>query len=486
MLQLQKKLMLSQYSELYNIIVPKDNLLRKIKELVDFSFVYQELKNEYCIDNGRNAIDPIIMFKYLLLKTIYDVSDVDVVERSRYDMSFKYFLDITPEESVINESSLTKFRRQRLKNTNLIDLLINKTMAIAIEKGIIKSKSIIVDSTHTKSRYNQKSPVEMLKEVSKNLRKSVYAVDEGMREKFPEKINSGVLEEEIKYCEELINIIESNEKIASFPGIKSKLNLLKEKIDDDIENIKASKDEDAKVGHKTAGSSFFGYKTHMAMTEERIITGAIVTTGEKNDGKQLEELVRKSKEAGIDVTTIIGDGAYSEKGNIEYSKENKIELISKLSKTVTHGNSRTSGNFDFNKDAGMYVCKAGHLSIRKAVNGKKKRMKTGQEMVETYFFDVEKCKNCPQREGCYRPESKTKTYSVTISSNTHQEQKEFQETEYFKMKAKERYKIEAKNSELKHSHGYDVASSSGLFGMEMQGALAIFTVNLKRILTLMN
>ena len=27
------------------------------------------------------------------------------------------------------------------------------------------------------------------------------------------------------------------------------------------------------------------------MTEERIITGAIVTTGEKNDGKQLEELV---------------------------------------------------------------------------------------------------------------------------------------------------------------------------------------------------
>lgn len=486
MLQIQKKLMLSQYSELYNIIIPKDNLLRKIKELIDFSFVYEELRNEYCIDNGRNAIDPVIMFKYLLLKTIYDVSDVDVVERSRYDMSFKYFLDITPEESVINESSLTKFRRQRLKNSNLIDLLINKTVAIAIEKGIIKSKSIIVDSTHTKSRYNQKSPVEMLKEVSKNLRKSVYAVDESMKGKLPEKITSGILEEEIKYCEELIKTVESNEKISSFSGIKSKLNLLKEKVDDDIENIKASKDEDAKVGHKTADSSFFGYKTHMAMTEERIITGAIVTTGEKNDGKQLEELVRKSKEAGIDVMTIIGDGAYSEKANIEYSKENKIELVSKLSKTVTHGNTRTSGNFDFNKDAGMYVCKAGHLSIKKAVNGKKKRMKTGQEMVETYFFDVEKCRNCPQREGCYKPESKTKTYSVTISSSTHQEQKEFQETEYFKMKAKERYKIEAKNSELKHSHGYDVASSSGLFGMEMQGALAIFTVNLKRILTLMN
>lgn len=60
----------------------------------------------------------------------------------------------------------------------------------------------------------------------------------------------------------------------------------------------------------------------------------------------------------------------------------------------------------------------------------------------------------------------------------------FQEIEYFKMRAKERYKIEAKNSELKHRHGYDIASSSGLFGMEMQGALTIFAVNLKRILKL--
>ncbi len=41
----------------------------------------------------------------------------------------------------------------------------------------------------------------------------------------------------------------------------------------------------------------------------------------------------------------------------------------------------------------------------------------------------------------------------------------FQEIEYFKEKAKERYKIEAKNSELKNRHGYDVADSSGLLGM---------------------
>ena len=133
----------------------------------------------------------------------------------------------------------------------------------------------------------------------------------------------------------------------------------------------------------------------------------------------------------------------------------------------------------------MYVCPQGHMSIRKTSNRPKKHTEEGTGTVETYFFDVEKCKHCPNREGCYRSGAKTKSYSVTVRSNTHTEHQAFQETDYFKERARERYKIEAKNSELKHRHGYDVASSSGLFGMELQGAVTIFAVNMKRILRLM-
>jgi transposase len=185
MLQLQQTMILSPYMEIYELVIPKDNLLRKINELIDFSFIRNELLNKYCLDNGHNAISPIRMFKYLLLKTIFDISDIDVVERSKYDMSFKYFLDMAPEDTVIESSSLTKFRKLRLKDINLLDMLINKTVAIAIEKGIIKSKSIIVDSTHTKACYNQKSPREILLDRAKKLRKSVYEIDESMKNKFP-------------------------------------------------------------------------------------------------------------------------------------------------------------------------------------------------------------------------------------------------------------------------------------------------------------
>ena len=103
----------------------------------------------------------------------------------------------------------------------------------------------------------------------------------------------------------------------------------------------------------------------------------------------------------------------------------------------------------------------------------------------TYYFDIEKCKVCPLREGCYKEGAKSKTYSVTIKSTEHKDQEAFQNSDEFKEKAKSRYKIEAKNSELKHRHGYDVATSAGLFGMQMQGAMTIFAVNLKRIITLM-
>src|SRR5690606_2418997 len=122
MFKRQESMILSQYTALYELIIPKDNILRRFIDLVDFSFVYDELKDKYCLDNGRNAIDPIRLFKYLLLKSIYDLSDQDVVERSMFDMSFKYFLGMAPEEEVINPSTLTKFRRQRLKDVQLLDM----------------------------------------------------------------------------------------------------------------------------------------------------------------------------------------------------------------------------------------------------------------------------------------------------------------------------------------------------------------------------
>jgi transposase len=483
MLLPQQKLQLSTYSDLYDLIVPKDNLLRKINELIDFSFIYDELVNKYCSNNGRNAESPIRMFKYLLLKTIYDVSDVDVVERSRFDMSFKYFLEMTPEEDVINPSLLTKFRKLRLRDTDLLNLLISKTVSIAIEKGIIRSKSIIVDATHSLSRSNPLSPMEVLKERARQLRKVIYSIDENWKGRMPKKNEDNDLEQELSYCGKLEKEIESDPLLRSLPKVKEKLNLLKEAIEDTQDHYTLSKDPDARTGHKTSDTSFFGFKTHIAMTEERIITAAVVTSGEKGDGLELPALLEVSQGNGIEVDTIIGDAAYSGKDNLKLAAGQEIKVIAKLNPSITQGFRKQENTFDYNKDAGMFVCPCGHMAIRKARQGKKD---DATNQTDTYYFDVEKCKTCTLKNGCYKPGAKTKTYSVSIKSDEHQEQMKFQETDYFKEKAKHRYKIEAKNSELKNVHGYGRANSYGITSMQMQGAMTIFTVNLKRILKLMN
>lgn len=471
----------SAFSGLYDLIVPKDNLLRKINDLVDFTFIYDELVRKYCINNGRTAESPVRMFKYLLLKTIYTVSDVDVVERSQYDMSFKYFLEMSPEEGVIDPSSLTKFRKLRLKDNDLLNLLINKTVAIAIEKGIIRSKSIIVDATHSLARSNPYSALEVLRERSKQLRKAVYAIDEDMKAGMPEKNTTDELEKELTYCSALEKYIEADGPLCQIPAVKEKLNLLKETVADTQEHYTLSKDKDAKTGHKSADSSFFGYKTHLAMTEERIITAAVVTSGEKGDGPELPRLLEISQQNGINVDMIIGDAAYSGKENLELTGELGVKVVAKLNPSITQGFRKDADKFDYNKDAGMFVCPAGHLAIRKARTGKKN---IGENQLDTYYFDIEKCKVCPLRENCYKPGAKSKTYSVSIKSGTHLQQMEFQETAEYKENIKHRYKIEAKNGELKNVHGYDRAIAYGIENMQMQGALAIFTVNLKRIIKL--
>ncbi|WP_163103551.1 IS1182 family transposase, partial [Peribacillus alkalitolerans] len=423
MISNQETLKLSPFMAIYDIVVPKDNMLRQINELVDFNFILEELKTKYCLDNGRNAVSPIRMFKYLLLKSIYDLSDVDLVERSKYDMSFKYFLDMAPEDPVINSSSLTKFRKLRLQDVGLLDMLIGKTVEIALEKEIIQSKTIIVDATHTKARYNQKTPKEFLQEKSKNVRKAVYQIDESMKEKFPSKPTSNEVKDEVDYCRQVIEVVETQPQIAVIPAVKEKLNVLKEVVEDYEEQLNYSSDPDARVGHKTAGSSFFGFKTHIAMNDERIITAAVITTGEKSDGKYLKELVEKSRATGIEVTSVIGDTAYSEKENIQYAKKEEFQLISKLNPLITQGGRAKEDEFEFNKDAGMYVCKAGHMAIRKARTNKKN---VGKNQRQTYYFDTEKCKVCPFREGCYTEGAKSKTYSVTIKSTEHKEQETFQ------------------------------------------------------------
>ena len=146
----------------------------------------------------------------------------------------------------------------------IMDKLINKTVEIALEKGLIEVKNkIIVDSTHTNVMFHHISPREELIKQAKELRKSIYKIDKSMHNKMPKKREaSGLLEDQIEYTKELLKIVKDDGRFTTLSGIKEQVDYLEETMNDtEIElELEYSKDQDTKVGHKTADTSFLDTK----------------------------------------------------------------------------------------------------------------------------------------------------------------------------------------------------------------------------------
>ncbi len=101
---------------------------------------------------------------------------------------------------------------------------------------------------------------------SKRLRRSIYDADETQKDKLPSKNTDDNIEHELGYTKALLDAVGSNPSLAGMPKVKERLNMLKEVLADIEDHYVTSKDEDARVGHKSEDSSFFGYKTHIAMS----------------------------------------------------------------------------------------------------------------------------------------------------------------------------------------------------------------------------
>ena len=101
------------------------------------------------------------------------------------------------------------------------------------------------------------------------------------------------------------------------------------------------------------------------MTEERLIAGIKVTDRGIPDGKQLPELINKSKKNGINVTEVIGDMAYVSEENLDVCEEQGIELIANTNSAVAAAaDASLDEGFTYNKDAKMFQFPANELTMR--------------------------------------------------------------------------------------------------------------------------
>jgi transposase len=485
-LQQARQLTASFHAELYNL-VPEDHLLRKINATVNFGFVHELVENSYCKYYGRPANEPELLFRLLFLQILYNLSDERIIQEAQVNLAYKWFIGINPEDPLPDASQLSRFRNHRLGASQVEDVL-KHVVNQCVEHGLVKSKAIIMDATHTQAGSQKQRPLDVLRDAAKRLFRVVVKRHPKLEKKLPKlpRVKSEDADPEqtmLAYLAQLGETVE--ELLPDHEGsVSEKLGIAKQITEDERllshKGILSAIDPDARFGWKSSSKSFFGYKEHIAMTEEEIITALEVTPGSTDDGKQLPVLLEQTAANGISVNEIIADTAYSGKDNLARMKMETISPVVPLNPVVHEGGQRQEG-FEYNKDADFVVCPAGQHSKRKAIQGSKN---SGESRSLVYYFDIEKCKSCPLRDGCYKPGAKSKTYSIRIIAEHFKEQIAFELSDTFKKRIKRRPIIEHKNAEMKRFHGMNTARYRGLFRMRLQAYLTAFVVNAKRMVKL--
>ncbi len=139
-------------SHIYDNLVPKNDFLRQLNELLDWQEMVFELKLLSNNDHGgRPRYNPELLFKMLFLSFLFDSSDRDTEELCTNNIRCKYFLGLDITENSPDFTTLSNFRGEILAKfgTDWLDEIFNELIIEFKKKGVAFGKVLALDATHT-------------------------------------------------------------------------------------------------------------------------------------------------------------------------------------------------------------------------------------------------------------------------------------------------------------------------------------------------
>ena len=80
-------------------LVPQDHILRQIDKYIDFSFIREITKDLYCHNNGRPAVDLVVLFKMLFIGYLFGIrSERQLVKDIEVNIAYRWFLGFSLTE----------------------------------------------------------------------------------------------------------------------------------------------------------------------------------------------------------------------------------------------------------------------------------------------------------------------------------------------------------------------------------------------------
>src|ERR1035437_5637314 len=135
---LKKPELQQQELELVSIeaLVPSTHLLRKVDGAVDFGFIRDRVKHLYCEDNGRPALDPVVLFKLLLLGYLYGVrSERQLMREVEVNVAYRWFLGLKLRDKVPDASTLSQNRRRRFAESTIYQEIFDQIVLLAVNRS---------------------------------------------------------------------------------------------------------------------------------------------------------------------------------------------------------------------------------------------------------------------------------------------------------------------------------------------------------------
>lgn len=138
-------------------LVPKDHLLRKIDAAVDFEFIREKVAHLYCADNGRPALDPVVMFRLLFIGYLFGVrSERQLMREVQVNVAYRWFARFRLTDRVPDASTFSQNRRRRFTDTTVYQEIFDAIVQQAIGRGMVEGRVLYTDSTHLKANANKR------------------------------------------------------------------------------------------------------------------------------------------------------------------------------------------------------------------------------------------------------------------------------------------------------------------------------------------
>lgn len=423
-------------------LVPQDHLLRKIDKHIDFSFIHDLVKDLYCQNNGRPALDPTLMFKLLLLGYLFGVrSERQLIREVEVNVAYRWFLGLGLTDKIPDASTLSQNRRRRFNDSDVYQQIFDQIVLQAMRKKLVSGHVLYTDSTHIKASANK----------NKHLKITVKQE----RQAYMTQLDQAVEEERIRHGKKPLA-----------PPSKAPAEKTIKQSTTDPESGYMVRDQ------KPKGFFYLDHRTVDGKTN--IITDVHITAGNVHDSvPYIERLERQQARFGFNIKAVGLDAGYNSAPICKQLEDKQIFAAIAYRRLNHKPGMFYKREFVYDAEQDHYTCPEGQILIYKT---------TSREGYHHYQSDGSHCKNCPSLKRCNQNARHVKTVTRHVWQSSKERAQKKRLSDYGKAIYERRKEtVERSFGDAKELNGYRYARFRGRNKVQAQALLTAAAQNMKKI-----